>query len=97
MSKWWRDEITDALVAVVKKKVVVDLLPNEHRAAINWDLLDNVVRVDLVSHSGAVVGGHNAKAAKGLLARHLLVSQSADLRRTVASFTHPEYSAKVTT
>ena len=97
MSKWWRDEITDALVAVVKKKVVVDLLPNEHRAAINWDLLDNVVRVDLVSHSGAVVGGHNAKAAKGLLARHLLVSQNADLRRTVASFTHPEYSAKVTT
>jgi len=97
MSKWWLAEITDALVAVVKKKVVVDLLPNEHRAAINWDLLDNVVRVDLVSHSGAVVGGHNAKAAKGLLARHLLVSQNADLRRTVASFTHPEYSAKVTT
>jgi len=97
MSKWWRDEITDALVAVVKKKVVVDLLPNEHRAAINWDLLNNVVRVDLVSHSGAVVGGHNAKAAKGLLARHLLVSQNADLRRTVASFTHPEYSAKVAT
>jgi cytoplasmic iron level regulating protein YaaA (DUF328/UPF0246 family) len=97
MSKWWNEPITDALVAVVKKKLVVDLLPNEHRAAINWNLLDNVVRVDLVSHSGAVVGGHNAKAAKGLLARHLLVSANADVRRTVASFKHPEYSAKVTT
>jgi len=97
MSKWWRDAITDALVTAVKKRPVVDLLPNEHRAAINWDLLDNVVRVDLVSHSGAVVGGHNAKAAKGLLARHLLVSTNADVRRTVASFKHPEYSAKVTT
>jgi len=97
MSKFWNEAITDALVAVVKKKVVVDLLPNEHRAAINWNLLDNVVRVDLVSHSGAVVGGHNAKAAKGLLARHLLVSANADVRRTVASFKHPEYSAKVTT
>lgn len=97
MSKFWNEAITDALVAVVKKKVVVDLLPNEHRAAINWDLLDNVVRVDLVSHSGAIVGGHNAKAAKGLLARHLLVSTNADVRRTVASFKHPEYSAKVAT
>ncbi len=97
MSKWWNEPITDALVAVVKKKLVVDLLPNEHRAAINWERLDNVVRIDLVSHSGAVVGGHNAKAAKGLLARHLLVSANADVRRTVASFKHPEYSAKVTT
>lgn len=97
MSKFWNEAVTDALVACVKKKTVVDLLPNEHRAAINWNLLDNVVRVDLVSHSGAVVGGHNAKAAKGLLARHLLVSANADVRRTVASFTHPEYSAKVTT
>jgi cytoplasmic iron level regulating protein YaaA (DUF328/UPF0246 family) len=96
MSKWWRDAITDALLTAVKKRPVIDLLPNEHRAAINWDLLDNVVRVDLVSHSGAVVGGHNAKAAKGLLARHLLVSTNADVRRTVASFKHPEYSAKVT-
>ena len=97
MSKWWNEPITDALVAVVKKNLVVDLLPNEHRAAINWELLDNVIRIDLVSHSGAVVGGHNAKAAKGLLARHLLVSANADVRRTVASFKHPEYSAKVTT
>lgn len=97
MSKWWRDEITNALVSIVKKKTLVDLLPNEHRGAIDWDILDNVVRVDLVSHSGAIVGGHNAKAAKGLLARHLLISANADLRRTVASFQHPEYSAKVTT
>ena len=97
MSKFWNEAITDALVAVVKKKAVVDLLANEHRAAINWNKLNNVVRVDLVSHSGAVVGGHNAKAAKGLLARHLLVSTNSDVRHTVASFKHPEYSAKVTT
>lgn len=97
MSKFWNEAITDALVATVKKRTLIDLLPNEHRAAINWNQLDNVVRVDLVSHSGAVVGGHNAKAAKGLLARHLLVSTNADVRRTVASFKHPEYSAKVTT
>jgi cytoplasmic iron level regulating protein YaaA (DUF328/UPF0246 family) len=97
MSKFWIEAITDALVSTLKKKTVIDLLPNEHKAAINWDRLDNVVRVDLVSHSGAVVGGHNAKAAKGLLARHLLVSTNADVRRTVASFKHPEYSAKVTT
>ena len=97
MSQFWNEAITDALIATAKKRTVIDLLPNEHKAAINWDLIANVVRVDLVSHSGAVVGGHNAKAAKGLLARHLLVSTNADVRRTVASFKHPEYSAKVTT
>jgi hypothetical protein len=76
--------------------MLIDLLPNEHRAAINWDLAPTAIRVDLVAHSGGIVGGHNAKAAKGLLARHLFLSTSTDIRRTVASFKHPEYSAKVT-
>jgi hypothetical protein len=76
--------------------MLIDLLPNEHRAAINWDLVPTALRVDLVAHSGGIVGGHNAKAAKGLLARHLLLSTGTDIRRTVASFKHPEYSAKAT-
>jgi cytoplasmic iron level regulating protein YaaA (DUF328/UPF0246 family) len=96
LSKWWRDDITDALVKALKGRMLIDLLPNEHRAAINWDLVPTAIRVDLVAHSGGVVGGHNAKAAKGLLARHLFLSTGTDIRRTVASFKHPEYSAKVT-
>ena len=96
LSKWWRDDITDALVKALKGRIVLDLLPNEHRGAIDWELLPTALRVDLVAHSGGIVGGHNAKAAKGLLARHLFLSTGTDIRRTVASFKHPEYSAKAT-
>jgi hypothetical protein len=96
LSRWWRDAITDALVKALKGRMLIDLLPNEHRAAINWDLVPTAIHIDLVAHSGGIVGGHNAKAAKGLLARHLILSAGTDIRRTVASFKHPEYSAKVT-
>ena len=94
MAAWWRDDITDAFVSKVGKTVVVDLLPNEHKAAFNWDEIPNAVRVDLVSKKGSVVGGHNAKAAKGLLARHLLESGSQSLAKTLNSFGHAEYIAK---
>jgi cytoplasmic iron level regulating protein YaaA (DUF328/UPF0246 family) len=53
------------------------------------------VRVDLVAKSGGRVGGHNAKAAKGLLARHILTS-SKDLKTTIRSFSNPEYKAVIT-
>jgi cytoplasmic iron level regulating protein YaaA (DUF328/UPF0246 family) len=95
MSTWWRDALTEALVATVKKRVVIDLLPNEHRAAFAMTEIRGITRVDLVAHSGGVVGGHNAKAAKGLLAQHLLVTGDEDIKRAVKSFSHLEYSAKV--
>lgn len=94
MSTWWRDDLTNALASVVAGAVVVDLLPQEHKAAVQWDSLGTVVHVDLVSKNGTVVGGHNAKAAKGLLVRHLLVGQKASLSSLLSSFSHPEYSAK---
>lgn len=94
LASWWRDDITDALLAHIKKSLVIDLLPNEHKTAFNWDNISNVVHVDLVSKKGAVVGGHNAKAAKGLLARHLLQSVTTPLSDSLRSFTHSEYFAK---
>ncbi len=97
MSKWWRDAMTEALVAMAKKRTVIDVLPNEHRAALTMDNIAGIVRVDLVAHSGGIVGGHNAKAAKGLLAQHLLISGDENIARAVKAFSHPEYSAKVTT
>ena len=92
MSTWWRDDLTDAFSAVAKKKTIVDLLPQEHRAALSRDRLRDVRQVDLVSRTGGIVGGHNAKAAKGLLARHLLCSGES-FENAVESFDHPEYSA----
>jgi cytoplasmic iron level regulating protein YaaA (DUF328/UPF0246 family) len=97
MSTWWRDDLTESLVRFLRGRIVVDLLPQEHRAAVDWSAMDNVVRVDLVSRTGGVVGGHNAKAAKGLLARHLLLSKGTKIAPMVSSFPHDDYIAKVST
>ena len=96
VSTWWRDDLTEALLKHTKKAPVIDLLPQEHRAAFDWSLVSTLIRVDLVSRSGGIVGGHNAKAAKGLLARHLFLSTGSNIERMVSSFSHPDYTAKVT-
>lgn len=93
MSAWWRRDITTALARAARSKVIIDLLTIEHRAAFDWTSLPTAVRVDLVAKSGGVVGGHNAKAAKGRLARHLLTTKATDVARMVSSFKDAEYSA----
>lgn len=95
MSAWWCDDLTAALADELAGTVLVDLLPQEHRAAFDWSLIPGAVRVDLVAHDGGRVGGHNAKAAKGLLARHLLSARTNDLAALVSSFTHAEYRALI--
>ena len=95
MAGWWRDDLTDAFAHELGTTVIVDLLPNEHRGAFDWSRIGSTVRIDLVSKSGGVVGGHNAKAAKGLLARHLLTARTNDLAALVGSFTHAEYRARI--
>jgi cytoplasmic iron level regulating protein YaaA (DUF328/UPF0246 family) len=55
--------------------VVVDLLPDEHRAAIDRDALARstlVVRVSFVTRDGRNAAGHAAKAVKGIVARSVL-------------------------
>lgn len=71
LSTWWRPAVTEALAATTRRRTVIDLLPQEHRAAFPDDARRGRVVVDLVERTGAP-GGHAAKAAKGLLARHLL-------------------------
>lgn len=70
LSTWWRPAVSDAINAWARRRFVIDLLPNEHRAA--W-VPDGVtgVSVSFVERSGKVAG-HDAKAAKGRLARHVL-------------------------
>lgn len=94
MSTWWRDDLTDVFATTVKKRVVIDLLPQEHRAALNRTALPTLMQIDLVSKLGKIVGGHNAKAAKGLLAQHLMCSGQS-IERSVATFNHPEYEAVI--
>lgn len=98
LARWWKPDVTDCLVTKTRNETLIDLLPNEHRSAIDWTELPHVVRIDLVAGDGGRVGGHNAKAAKGLLARHLLlsVSGSTTLAAAVGSFRHPQYVARIT-
>jgi cytoplasmic iron level regulating protein YaaA (DUF328/UPF0246 family) len=70
LSTWWRDDLSTTLARAARRSLIVDLLPQEHRAALDATGIDGV-RVDLVDPSGAP-GGHFAKAAKGRLARSIL-------------------------
>ena len=71
VDKWWRPALTEALART--KGPIVDLLPNEHAAAIDLASLGSrVVRVSFADERGAAVG-HNAKAVKGRVARSLLL------------------------
>ncbi|MFZ9697120.1 MAG: YaaA family protein [Ilumatobacteraceae bacterium] len=75
LAKWWRDAVSDAINEYARGCLVVDLLPAEHRAAYSPDpqRVSGHVIVDLLTPTGKA-GGHDAKAAKGRLARHLLLS-----------------------
>lgn len=70
LARWWRDDLSAALRAEAGRRMVVDLLPQEHRAAWTGEGVRGV-RVEFVDPSGAP-GGHGAKAAKGRLARAVL-------------------------
>lgn len=67
----WRPAVTDALAAHGRGPVV-DLLPNEHAKAIDWNVLARhrrVVRVDFAFTDSGTAAGHDAKAVKGIVAR----------------------------
>ncbi len=73
LSTWWRPAIAPVLSAWAANRFVVDLLPNDHRAACSAAHLRGV-SVAFVDRTGTVAG-HDAKAAKGRLARHLLTTR----------------------
>lgn len=73
LATWWRPAVSAAIDDAATRRYVVDLLPNEHRAAWEPDARTTGVRVGFVERSGKVAG-HDAKAAKGRLARYLLES-----------------------
>ena len=76
LSAFWRPEVTAAVARRARRRPVVDLLPAEHAAAVDLDVLGRsapVVRVRFVSAAGDRAVGHEAKSAKGHLARALLL------------------------
>ncbi len=95
LSTWWRPRLSPVLNRRLRGADVVDLLPQEHAAA--WEpsprRYASLHRVRFRDADGAA-GGHDAKAAKGLLARHLLLS---DLPVTEAlqTFQHPRFTLEL--
>jgi cytoplasmic iron level regulating protein YaaA (DUF328/UPF0246 family) len=90
LAGWWRPVLTEVLQGRLRGRLVVDLLPNEHAAAVDLDPgagRYDLVRVRLVRPDGTNAG-HAGKAAKGLLARALL--EADDPERTLGTWRHPE-------
>jgi cytoplasmic iron level regulating protein YaaA (DUF328/UPF0246 family) len=89
LSTWWREALTVELARNARHRFVVDLLPQEHRAALVLDGIDGV-SLTLVDPTGKP-GGHFAKAAKGELARAIL----ADGPGVIDSWRHPQFDLVV--
>ena len=94
LSRWWRPTLSDVLDEFLAGRVVIDLLPNEHRAACDLSCGRSRahVTVAFIERSGKAAG-HDAKAAKGLLARHILI-EGGDPRRAIESFGHERFEVR---
>jgi cytoplasmic iron level regulating protein YaaA (DUF328/UPF0246 family) len=93
LSTWWSPTLSEVLNDRLAGRQVVDLLPQEHRAAWQPDAdRYTLQRVTLVRPDGSNAG-HHAKAGKGLLTRALL--ESDDAGRTLATWRHPDLRVRV--
>ena len=75
VAAFWKPMVTEVLTQKTSGALLFDLLPNEHRAAIDGGRLAQhceLVTVNFVSHDGKKAAGHAAKAAKGMFARRIL-------------------------
>ena len=98
LSKLWREPVSTAINNFCAGHIVVDVLPQDHRGIFlpSQVQLQGYISVDLVTKSNGKAGGHDAKAAKGLLVRHLF-STTKNLHSTdqildrIASFSHPQF------
>lgn len=84
LATFWRPTITGLLDDHLAGHTVVDLLPNEHRAAWTPDPERCDLRRPALQHRDGKPAGHGGKAAKGLLVRALL--ESGDVDATLATF-----------
>jgi cytoplasmic iron level regulating protein YaaA (DUF328/UPF0246 family) len=89
LSTWWRPRVAPVLAGLTEGRVVWDLLPNEHEAAMDWASCAPVRRVTVrfLDAEGRTVSHWN-KLLKGSLVRWLLTERPAG-PEALASFRHP--------
>jgi cytoplasmic iron level regulating protein YaaA (DUF328/UPF0246 family) len=93
LSTWWRPTLAEPLTTWADRRFVVDLLPNDHRAACCAADIDGVT-VAFVERNGKAAG-HDAKMAKGRLARHLLSTRGHPLD-ALGSWTDARFDLEIT-
>ena len=75
LARYWRPSVTSAILEVTSRAVIVDFLPHEHAAAVDWTSLERqrrVLSVHFVAADESRAVGHDAKAIKGELAGAVL-------------------------
>lgn len=75
LARFWRPHVSRSLAASAVGATVVEMLPDEHVAAIDLDAISeqaDVVRVSFIDRSGSRSVGHAAKAVKGIAARTVI-------------------------
>ncbi len=89
LSTWWKPRLAPALADLTHGRVVWDLLPHEHEAAMAWDATTPGRRVTIrfLDAQGKTVSHWN-KLLKGSLVRWLLLEQPAG-PEALGSFHHP--------
>jgi hypothetical protein len=89
LSTWWRPRLTPVLAGLTEGRVVWDLLPNEHEAAVDWTACAPARRVTVrfLDAEGRTVSHWN-KLLKGSLVRWLLTAQPPGPER-LGAFRHP--------
>ena len=75
LAAFWRPRLTPLIIEHRPSATIVNLLPREHAGAI--DLVEvarhrKIISVPFLSWDGAKQSGHDAKAAKGVLARRIV-------------------------
>lgn len=98
LAKWWHENLSVALNTAFAGSVVVDLLPQEHRSAFSIET-DNVREYFVVglNEKSGKAGGHDAKAAKGKLARHIITecTTASKALQSLKSFRDQRYVVKI--
>lgn len=93
LSTWWRPVVAQSLSEWASDRFVVDLLPNEHRAACATADVRGV-QITFVERNGKIAG-HDAKIAKGRLARHLVTSRGHPMA-ALRSWSDPRFDLRIT-
>lgn len=86
LARFWRPHVTSALLDATARAAIVNLLPHEHAASIEWARIEQqrrVLNVRFVAADESKAVGHDAKAIKGELA-------GAVLRDGLAAFDVPK-------